>query len=67
MNASTVSNLKDVLLLKNKPEEISEKDLDKMNRMTSSDLYLTQDLKYYMIFCEEDLGDPKSQVLEREH
>ena len=32
MDAVIASNLKDVLLLKNKPEETLEKNLDKMNQ-----------------------------------
>ena len=48
MNALTTSNLENTLRLKEKPEETSEKDCDKMNRtacgLTRS--YLTQDIKY---------------------
>jgi len=51
MDALTTLNLKDALLLENKPEEISEKDWDKMNRTTCGFIRscLTQDLKYYVI------------------
>ena len=50
-DALTTSNLKDVLLLENKQEEILEKDWDKMNRTTCGVIksFLTQDLKYYVI------------------
>ena len=47
MDALTVSNLEDTLRLKKKPEETSEKDWDRMNRM-ACDLIrscLTQDIK----------------------
>jgi len=52
MDALTTSNLEDTLRLKEKPEDISEKDWEKMNK-TACDLirsYLTQDIKYYVLY-----------------
>ena len=51
MDALTASNFKDVLLLENKPEEISEQNWDKMNRTASGVIRscLIQDLKHHVI------------------
>ena len=52
MDALTSSNLEDTLRLKEKPEETSEKDWDKMNRMTCDLIRscLTQDIKYHVLY-----------------
>ena len=51
MDALTASKSKDALQFDKKPEEISKKDQDKMNRTTCDIIrsYLTQDMKYYVI------------------
>ena len=51
MDALTVPNLEDALLLQKKLEETFEKDWDKMNRMTCDNTrsYLTQDIKYHVM------------------
>ena len=48
----TTSNLEDTLRLKEKPEETSEKDWDKMNRMVCGLIRscLTQDIKYHVLY-----------------
>ena len=52
MDALTTSNLEDTLRLKEKPEETSEKDWDKMNRMVCGLIRscLAQDIKYHMLY-----------------
>jgi len=52
MDALTASNIEDTLRLKEKPEETSEKDWDKMNRTVCGLIrsYLTQDIKYYILY-----------------
>ena len=51
MDAQTMSNLKDSLSLEKKPEETSEKDWDKMNKMGCGIIRscLTQDIKYHVM------------------
>jgi len=51
MDALTASNLEDSLLYEKKPEEISEKNWDKMNQTTCGIIRfcLIQDLKYHVI------------------
>ena len=51
MNSLIASKLEDSLLYDKKPEEISEKDWDKMKQTTGSIIrsYLTQDLKYHVM------------------
>jgi len=52
MNALTASNFEDIIRLKEKSEETSEKDWDKMNRTMCGLIrsYLTQDIKYHMLY-----------------
>ena len=47
----TVSNLKDSLRMEGKPNEISEKDWDKMNRMACGFIRycLIQNIKYHVM------------------
>ena len=52
MDALTISNLEDALYLKEKLEETSEKDWDKMNQMAYSVIRscLIQDIKYHVMY-----------------
>jgi len=51
MDMLTTSNLEDSLCLEEKPEETSEKDIDKMNRMACGVIrsYLVKDIKYLVM------------------
>ena len=52
MDALMASNLENTLRQKEKPEETSEKDWDKMNRMACDIIrsYLTHDIKYHVLY-----------------
>jgi len=52
MDALTASNLEGSLRLEEKPEEISEKDWNKMNQTAYGVIgsYLTQDIKYQILY-----------------
>ena len=52
MDVLTTSNLENTLRLKEKPEETSEKDWDKMNMIACGLIrsYLTQDIKYHVLY-----------------
>jgi len=52
MDALTPSNLENTLRLKEKPDEISEKDWNKMNRTACGLIRscLTQDIKYHVLY-----------------
>jgi len=72
MDVLISSNLEDALRFEKKPNEILEKDWDKINRTACGVIkyFLTQDLKYYVMnktSAGEDLGNHRAQLFDQKH